>query len=71
MSLFIFVILEKEINGMLGDVQNVCCSICGKYLFTEKDTDHGYRRECDKQNYIYNQIKATFICEECNKMSKL
>ena len=24
---------------MTGDIQDVCCTKCGKYLFTEKDTE--------------------------------
>lgn len=50
---------------MLGDVQDVCCNKCGKYLFTEMDTATGYRRENDKGDYIYLEYKDVFLCDEC------
>lgn len=50
---------------MLGDIQDVCCNKCGKYLFTEKDTEAGYRRENDREDYVYDASKDIFLCEEC------
>ena len=50
---------------MTGDIQDVCCTKCGKYLFTEKDTENGYRRENDNKNYVYDDVKDEFICEKC------
>lgn len=51
---------------MLGDVQDVCCNKCGKYLFTEKDTEIGYKRENDRKDYFYDASKDIFVCEECS-----
>lgn len=50
---------------MTGDVQDICCNKCGKYLFTEKHTENGYKRENDNKNYIYDDIKDEFVCDEC------
>lgn len=50
---------------MAGDVQDIHCSKCGKYLFTEKDTENGYRRENDNENYVYDEVKDEFVCDEC------
>ena len=50
---------------MVGDIQGVCCSKCGKFLFTEKDTKNGCRRENDNENYVYDDVKDEFICEKC------
>lgn len=52
---------------MTGDIQDVCCTKCGKYLFTEKDTENGYRRENDNENYVYDDVKDEFICEKCRQ----
>ena len=53
---------------MVGDVQDICCNKCNKYLFTEKDTENGYRRENDNGNYVYDDIDDEFVCNECRRM---
>ena len=55
---------------MVGDVQDIRCNKCGKYLFTEKDTENGYRRENDSKNYVYDGIKDEFVCDECMNIKK-
>ena len=50
---------------MVGDIQKIQCSKCGKYLFTEMDTENGYKREDDKENYSYDETKDEFVCDEC------
>lgn len=51
---------------MAGNVQDICCIKCGKYLFTEMDTESGYKRENDKEDYIFDEIKDEFVCDECS-----
>lgn len=50
---------------MVGDIQDICCNKCGKYLFTEKDLENGYIRENDHENYYYDDKQDIFICNEC------
>ena len=50
---------------MVGDIQNVCCNMCGRYLFTEQDAENGYRRKNDKENYTYDDVRDEFVCDEC------
>lgn len=50
---------------MRGDVQDILCSKCGKYLFTEKDIENGYIRGNDNENYVYDDVKDEFVCDEC------
>lgn len=45
--------------------QDICCSICNKYLFTEIDTEKGYRRENDIKDYQYDETADNFICIDC------
>ena len=52
---------------MRGDTHDIRCNKCGRYLFTEKDTENGYRRENDNKKYIYDEIKDEFICDECRQ----
>lgn len=52
---------------MRGDTQDVRCGKCNRYLFTEKDTENGYKRENDDKKYIYDEIKDEFICDECRQ----
>lgn len=51
---------------MIGNVQDICCNKCGKYLFTEMDTENGYKRENDNEDYRYDEIADEFICDECD-----
>ena len=52
---------------------DIYCSKCHKYLFSEYDREgmlisHGnYKRENDKGNYIYDELKDEFICNDCRK----
>ena len=52
---------------MLGDTQDISCDKCGKCLFTEYDTETGYKRENDSNNYRYDEINDLFLCNECMK----
>ena len=54
---------------MVGDLSDIRCSKCGKYLFTEKDTEYGYRRENDNKNYSYDPSEDEFICDDCSNIS--
>ena len=36
-----------------------------RYLFTEQDTENGYRRKNDKENYTYDDVRDEFVCDEC------
>ena len=51
---------------MVGDVQKMHCSKCGRYLFTETDTESGCKREEDRGNYVYDETTDEFVCSECN-----
>lgn len=50
---------------MIGNVQDICCIKCSKYLFTEMNTENGYKRENDKEDYSYDEIEDKFVCNEC------
>lgn len=50
---------------MVGDIQDISCNKCGKYLFTERDTEAGVKRENDNEDYGYDEIKDEFICDDC------
>lgn len=50
---------------MMTRSQDICCSICNKYLFTEIDTEKGYRRENDIKDYQYDETADNFICIDC------
>lgn len=52
---------------MLGAVQKIFCTKCGKYLFTERDTKSGYKRENDMKNYYYDEDADEFICDSCKE----
>lgn len=51
----------------------ICCSKCGRYLFTEKEVIDKNNpkgrivRENDDKNYYYHSDKDNFVCEECNE----
>jgi len=51
---------------MLGDINHIHCTKCGTYLFTETDTETGYKRTNDNKNYRYDEILDEFICEKCD-----
>ena len=53
---------------MIGDIQDIHCLQCGKYLFTEKDTINGSKRENDYKNYVYDEENDEFICNKCESM---
>lgn len=54
-----------------------CCSICGSYLFTEKEVaDSAYPegkivRENDYKNYIYQVGDDNFVCNNCMEQMKV
>lgn len=59
---------------MIGDIQDICCDKCGKYLFTEKHVKNENRpeslcgiiiRENDNEDYEYDGKADVFICNEC------
>lgn len=50
---------------MVGDKQDICCSKCGKYLFTETDTTNGIKREKDNKDYFYDEKTDEFHCKDC------
>lgn len=54
---------------MVGNKQDIYCSKCGKYLFTEIDTKDGCERENDNKNYIYDEIKDIFVCDKCKDIN--
>ena len=63
---------------MIGDIYDICCEECGRYLFTEKmiqDTQNPSSflgktiRENDCTNYIYQGKEDRFICNECIEKS--
>ena len=45
--------------------QNIHCDTCGKFLFTEESSNEGITRTRDKNDYMYDEIKAIFTCNEC------
>lgn len=51
---------------MLGDVNKIHCDKCGKYLFTETDTENGMKRIDDNRDYRYDEIADEFICDNCD-----
>lgn len=51
---------------MSGYVYEIHCIKCGKYLFTEMDTEEGLKRENDNEDYRYDEIKDEFICNDCD-----
>lgn len=52
---------------MLGNIQKICCNKCGKYLFTETDTENGIKRTDDNRDYYYDEIADEFICDNCKE----
>ena len=52
-------------NDMKDRIQEIHCSKCKKYLFTEKDTEYGYERENDNKSYSYDPSEDEFICYDC------
>lgn len=50
---------------MIGDIQDINCNKCGKYLFTEEDTVSGYKRLNDNKEYIYDKENDVFLCDKC------
>lgn len=50
---------------MIGNVQDVYCDKCNRYLFTETDTEDGCKRENDNKDYDYDEIKDIFVCNKC------
>ncbi len=59
---------------MIGQIQDICCDKCGKYLFTEKDVKDDNHpkslfgktvRENDHEDYEYDDQTDMFICDEC------
>lgn len=50
-------------------VFDVVCNVCGKHLFFEEEAlingAHGRVRHDDNGNYIYDELKGEFYCNEC------
>ena len=45
--------------------QDIHCDKCGKYLFTENESEIGYKRENDNGGYTYDELAGEFICDKC------
>ena len=46
---------------------DIRCDKCNKYLFTEIKENGKIKREKDKNNYVYDDIKDEFVCDECRQ----